>query len=166
MAFTPHAAGQRITAARLAAMTPLWSAWTPTWSTSSGSATPSYGNATVDCKYCQAGDKVDYEIEITFGSTTNFGGGGSSDNWRFSLPVTAAEAVLIAGMGEIQDGAATLRWPVRARVTTTTTIEVELAGGCYTTGTAVSSSGLIDATTPFTWANTDRILLHGSYQAA
>lgn len=165
MAFTPWAAGQRIQASQLAAMTPLWAAWTPTWSTSSGAATPSYGNATVDCKYAQSADTVLFEMEITFGTTTNFGGGGSSDNWRFSLPVTAAETVLIAGMGEIQDGTATERWPIRARITTTSVFEVELSGRNYN-NTANVSSGLIDATTPFTWASTDRILLHGHYQAA
>lgn len=165
MAFTPHAAGQRITAARLAAMTPLWSAWTPTWSTSTGSNTPSFGNASVDCKYAQAGDIVYFEMEITMGSTTNFNSGTTSDNWRFSLPVTAAETQLVAGSGEIQDGTAAERWPVRARVDTTTTFAVELVGRNYN-DTVNNSSGLVDAVTPFTWANTDRILLHGHYQAA
>lgn len=165
MAFTPWAAGQRITATKLDDMTPLWAAWTPTWTTSTGSATPAYGNATVDCKYAQSGDTVFFELEITFGSTTTFGGGTTADNWRFSLPVTAAETVLIAGMGEIQDGASTERWPVRARISTTTAFEVELSGRNYN-DTANNSSGLIDAVTPFTWANTDRILLHGHYQAA
>lgn len=165
MAFAPWAAGQRITASRLASMTLTWSAWTPTWSTSTGASTPSFGNATIDCKYAQSADAVLFELEITFGSTTNFGGGGTSDNWRFSLPVTAAESVLIAGMGEVQDGAATTRWPVRARLTTTTTIEVELCGRAYD-DTAGVSSGLVDAATPMTWASGDRILLHGHYQAA
>lgn len=165
MVFTPWAAGQRITAARLAAMTLTWSAWTPTWSTSTGVNTPSFGNATIDCKYAQSADAVFFEFEITMGSTTSFGGGGSADNWRFSLPVTAAETVLIAGMGEIQDAVATTRWPIRARLTTTTTIEVELCGRAYD-DTAGVSSGLVDATTPMTWANTDRLLLHGHYQAA
>lgn len=165
MAVTQWLAGQRITADRMNEMLPRWSAWTPTWTTSSGSATPSYGNATVDCKYAQSGDVVYFEMEITFGSTTNFNGGTSADNWRFSLPVTAAESQLIAGSGEIQDGAATERWPVRARVDTTTTFEVELVGRNYN-NTANANSGLIDAVTPFTWASTDRILLHGHYQAA
>lgn len=165
MAFAPWASGQRILASRLAAMTPLWAAWTPTWSTSTGSATPSYGNATVDCKYAQSGDVVFFEMEITMGSTTSFGGGTTADNWRFSLPVTAAETQLIAGMGEIQDGGSAERWPVRARIDTTTTLAVETSGRNYN-DTVNNSSGLIDAVTPFTWANTDGIRLAGHYQAA
>lgn len=173
MAFTPWAAGQRIEATKLAEMSPTWSAWTPTWTTSTGSNTPSYGNATVDCKYAQSADTVFYDFEIIFGSTTNFGGGGTSDNWRFSLPVTASESVLIAGMGEIQGASASERFPVRARLTTTTTFEVELCGGAYNNITG-NSSGLVDAATPFgasstgstAWGTSFRILLHGHYQAA
>lgn len=165
MAVSPWRAGNRITATRLGQMLPRWAAWTPTWTTSTAAATPSFGNATLDCKYAQSGDAVLYEMEITFGSTTNFGGGGVNDNWRFSLPVTAGEAVLICGMGEIQDGTAPERWPIRGRITTTTTMEIELSGRNYN-NTANASSGLIDAITPFTWGNGDRILMHGHYQAA
>lgn len=165
MAVAAWRAGERITASRLGEITPLWAAWTPTWTTSTGAATPSYGNAVVDCKYAQTGDVVFFEAEITFGTTTNFGGGGTGDNWRFSLPVTASEAVLIIGMGEIQDGTAAERWPIRGRLTTTTTMELELSGRNYN-DTAGASSGLIDAITPMTWASTDRILMNGHYQAA
>lgn len=165
MAVAAWRAGERITAGRLNEITQIWAAWTPTWTTSTGAASPSYGNATIDCKYAQSGNTVFFEMEITFGTTTNFGGGGANDNWRFSLPVTAAEAVLIAGMGEIQDGTAPERWPIRGRITTTTTMELELSGRNYN-NTANVSSGLIDATTPFTWASTDRFLMHGHYQAA
>lgn len=163
MAFTPHKAGERITASMLAAMTPLWSAWTPTWTAVSG--TPSFGNATVDCKYAQSGDVVFFEMEITFGTTSTFGDALNTANWSFSLPVAASEAQLIAGMGEIQDGAAAERWPVRARIATTTTFQVELSGRNYN-DTAGANNGIIDAVTPMTWASTDRILLHGHYQAA
>ena len=142
--------------------------------TSSGSNTPSFGNATIDCKYSQSGDVVFFEMEITFGGTTNFGGGGTSDNWRFSLPVTAAESQLIAGMGEIQGASSNERWPVRARIDTTTTLQLELSGGEYSNDTG-NSSGLVDTATPFgalnsggstAWASGFAIRLHGHYQAA
>lgn len=173
MAFTPWAAGQRITATKLGQMSPTWSSWTPTWSTSTGASTPSYGNATIDCKYSQGCDNVYFEFEITFGSTTNFGGGSTSDNWRFSVPVTASETALIAGMGEIQGSSAAERYPIRARLTSTTVFEVELSGRAFNNETP-NSNGLIDAATPFgagnsvstAWASGFRILLHGHYQAA
>jgi hypothetical protein len=173
MAVTTWNAGARITAARLNEMLPVWSAWTPSWTTSTGSNTPSFGNATVDCKYAQTGDVVLYEMEITFGSTTSFGGGTTADNWRFSIPVTASEAVLIAGMGEIQGSSASERYPVRARLTTTTTMEIELVGRAFNNETP-NSNGLIDAATPFgasnsvstAWASGFIIRMHGHYQAA
>lgn len=173
MAVTAWRGGQRLEADRLNLMLPRWTAWTPTWSTSSGAATPSYGNATVDCKYAVDGDVILFEMEITFGSTTNFGGGGSSDNWRFSLPVTAAETQLIAGMGEIQGSSAVERYPCRPRVTTTTNFEIELSGRSFNNETP-NANGLIDAVTPFgpantvstAWASGFSIRLNGHYQAA
>ncbi len=164
MAFTQWAAGARITAAKLAAMSPTWSAWTPTWTTVSGTA-PAYGNATVDCKYAQSADTVFFEMEITFGSTSTFGDAVNTANWRFSLPVTAAETQLISGMGEVQGSSTPERWPVRARVDTTTTFQVECSGRNYN-NTANTNSGIVDAVTPLTWASTHRILLYGHYQAA
>jgi hypothetical protein len=146
-------------------MLPVWAAWTPTWTTTSGLNTPSFGDAAIDSKYAQTGDVVLYELSIIFGSTTNFGGGTTTDNWRFSLPVTAGETQGIIGMGEIQDGAAVERWPIRGRIDTTTTLLLELSGRNYN-DTANNSFGVIDAVTPHTWASNDRILLHGHYQAA
>lgn len=165
MAVEQWLAGHRMTANRMNAITARWAAWTPTWSTSTGSNTPTFGNATVDCKYAQSGDVVFFEMEITMGSTTNFNSGTTADNWRFSLPVTAAETQLVSGSGEIQDGAATERWPVRSRVDTTTTMAIELVGRNYN-NSANNSSGVVDAVTPFTWASTDRIVLTGHYQSA
>lgn len=165
MAVTPWRGGMRMTADRLNEMLAVWSTWTPTWTTSTGADTPSYGNATVACKYAQTGDAVLFSMSITFGGTTNFGGGGGSDNWRFSLPVTSNEAFLIHGMGEIQSTGSAERWPVRVRLTSTTVMEIELSGRNYN-NTANASSGLIDAVTPFTWASGSAIRLNGHYQAA
>jgi hypothetical protein len=173
MGVTPWQAGQRITAARLNQITPTWSSWTPTWTTSTGANTPSIGNATVSGSYCQTGDVVFFRLEITFGTTTSFGGGGSSDNWRFSLPVTASTTALIVGSAEAQDTAtggtpSAARYPMRCRLTATTDLEFETTGGSTGAagGYAATSVGLIDAVTPFTWASTDSIRAFGHYQAA
>jgi hypothetical protein len=146
-------------------MLPVWAAWTPTWTATAGTA-PAYGNATVDCKYAQSGDVVFFEMEITFGSTTTFGTAANTSNWRFTLPVTAGETQLIAGYGEVQDGADSAeRWPIRARVVATTDLSLETSGRNYN-DTANTNNGLIDPVTPLTWADGDRFLLHGHYQAA
>jgi hypothetical protein len=173
MGVTPWQAGQRITAARLNQITPRWSAWTPTWTTSTGANTPSYGNASISGAYCQTGDVVFFRLEVTFGTTTSFGGGGTSDNWQFSLPVTASTTALIVGGGEAQDSAtggtpSGNRIPLRCRLTSTTALELETSGGAtgFAGGYAATATGLIDAATPFTWASTDSIRVFGHYQAA
>ena len=168
MAVAAWKAGEDITAARLAAITPIWASWTPTWTTSTGANTPSFGNATITASYCQTGDLVSYRMEITFGSTTSFGGGGASDNWRFSIPVTAASTANVVGYGDGQDssvGGSLGRVGLRVRLTTTTTFELEIAAG-RPDATAVTSGGLVDAVSPWTWANTDIIRIFGQYQAA
>lgn len=168
MAITAWTAGQRITADRLNDITPIWASWTPTWTTSTGANTPSFGNATVTGTYCQTGDIVFFRLEITFGSTTNFGGGGSSDNWRFSIPVTASATATVVGFGEGQDtsvGGSLGRAGLRARLTTTTTFELEVSTG-RPDAVAIANGGLIDAVSPWTWANTDIIRFFGQYQAA
>lgn len=168
MAFTAWTAGQRITAARLNSMSPTWSSWTPTWTTSTGANTPSFGNATVTGSYAQAADVVFFRLEVTFGSTTSFGGGGTGDNWRFSIPVTAAATSNITGYGEAQDtsvGGSLGRLGLRARLTTTTTFEMEVSTG-RPDAVAILNGGLMDALSPWTWANTDIIRFFGHYQAA
>ena len=171
--YEPWQPGMRLTATRLRSISPTWADWVPVWTTSTGANTPSLGNATVVARYAQSALKVSFRMEITFGTTTNFGGGGSSDNWRFSLPVAAAGTQLIAGYGEAQDSAtggtpSSLRVPLRPRLTTTTTLELETSGGAtgFAGGYAATPNGLIDAVSPFTWANTDTIRVFGEYEAA
>jgi hypothetical protein len=168
MAFTPWAAGERITAARLNEISPTWSTWTPVWTTDSGVATPSFGNANIIARYTQTADLVVCRLEITFGSTTNFGGGGAGDNWQFSLPVTAATTSLINGYAEAQDAAtggspSQARYPHRPRLVSTTQLMFD-ATGAPTTGENVSQ-GVMDAVSPFVWAANDAIRAIFLYEA-
>jgi hypothetical protein len=165
MPFSQWQAGQIVTADALAAISPTWDDWQPVWTTSTGSATPSFGDATITARYAQSADTVWYRLEITFGATTNFGGGGTGDNWRFSLPVTAASTMLITGMGEIQFTSQIERIPVRCRLHTVTDLVLELSGRNYN-DTANNSSGLVDAVTPWTWASGNAIRMAGTYEAA
>jgi hypothetical protein len=168
MAVAAWKAGEDITAARLAAITPIWASWTPTWTTSTGVNTPSFGNATVTGSYCQAGDAVMFRLEITFGTSTTFGGGGSGDNWRFSLPVTAAATANVVGFGEAQDtsvGGSLGRVGLRVRLTTTSVMELEVATG-RPDAVALLNGGLVDAISPWAWASTDIVRIFGQYQAA
>ena len=168
MAFEPLLPGMILNQARLASISPTWQDWTPVWTTSSGANTPSLGNATVTARYAQSALTVFYRMTIVFGSSTSFGGGGSSDNWRFSCPVTAAAISDAVGSGEAHDVsvANTLgRLGLRVRLTTTTTFELEVSSG-RVDAVAVTSGGLIDAVSPWTWANGDIVRIWGSYEAA
>jgi hypothetical protein len=173
MAFEVWQPGMIMTEERLASISPTWQDWTPVWTTATGNNTPSVGNATITARYAVAARTVYWRLEIAFGSTTNFGGGTAADNWRFSLPVTAAATQLIAGYGEAQDTAtggtpSSLRIPLRPRLTTTTTLELETSGAAtgFAGGYAATSVGLIDSATPFTWANGDFVRAFGNYEAA
>ena len=168
MAVAAWRAGERITAGRLNEITAIWAAWTPTWTTSTGANTPSFGNAAITAMYSRTGNNVAFRMEITFGTTTSFGGGGVNDNWRFSLPVTANDLALVAGYGELQDtsaGSSLGRVGARVRLTTVTTLELEVGTG-RPDAVAITNSGLVDAVSPWTWANTDTIRVFGQYQAA
>ncbi|MFK0124876.1 hypothetical protein ACIQSP_16365 [Streptomyces nigra] len=167
MPFEPWQPGMILNEARLASISPTWQDWTPVWTTSTGANTPSFGNAVISARYAQSALTVYYRLEIAFGTTTNFGGGGSSDNWRFSLPTPAAATTLIAGWGEISDASAGLgsRMGVRPRLTTTTTLEIEMASARIDAA-AAAGVGLIDAASPWAWASSDTIRIFGEYEAA
>lgn len=127
-----------------------WTSYTPAW-TGSGS-NPVIGNGTIVGQYRATGKTIDYFINILAGSTTTFGTG----TYSFSLPVTAASSVSYHPMGVaiVRDGSAAplVRFPGHS--TTTTVLLIDVAGT------------IVAATVPFTFANGDRIMLRGSYEAA
>lgn len=165
MAISPWFAGEKITAAKLNAITPTWSSWTPAWSTTTGSATPNIGNGVYNCLYMQAGDLVNALFEVSFGSTTSFGGGGGADNWQWTLPVPAASAYPIVGAGEIHHTSGTSRLVVRSRVISTTHFCFEVASG-RVDYVALVGSGIIDAVTPWTWTSSGAVRATLTYRAA
>ncbi|MGA6223462.1 hypothetical protein ACPESV_24390 [Streptomyces umbrinus] len=179
MAVEAPRAGMRLTAARWDAITARWTAWTPVWTTSTGLNTPSFGNATLDCSYCRTGDLVVGRFEIIFGSSTNFGAAPtSSDNWRFSLPVTGASIQTSIGTAELLKST-DKRHTARVRMTTTGVFELELSSGApdglNTTadGAVGGGKGLVDSLGPWsagagstTWASGYAIRGNFTYQGA
>lgn len=75
MSFVDWQAGMQITASRLRDITPELTKWSPTWTTSTGANSLSFGNATVVAEYMEFGQLCIGRLEITFGTTANFGGG-------------------------------------------------------------------------------------------
>jgi hypothetical protein len=143
-----------------------WSTWTPTWSTTTGVHSPSFGNATVDCRYVRIGRTILFYMNISFGSTTNFGTSATTtDNWQFSLPVTARATGVPIASGGYFVGSQTKATSALAQTNSTTTMSLYVAGG--DTGNSASiNGGLVDSLSPFTWAANDQLNLIGQYEAA
>lgn len=141
-----------------------WLTYTPVWTTNTGVGTPSLGNAVVDCRYFKIGRKVDVKFEIAFGSTTNFGTGGTGDNYRFTLPVSSARTGDSLGFVELtQDGSNIVIG--RAKGSTSTTFSVVLSTG-RPNSVAFNNIGDIDAVTPWLWANGHTIKGNLVYESA
>lgn len=142
-----------------------WTSWTPTWTTTTGSATPSFGNATVDCKYVKIGRTVHFRMNITFGSTTNFGSSpSSSDNWLFSMPVAAPASGVPVGYVSMWVGSLTKATAGLAHLNSTTQIILYTGSGNVDNSTL--AGGIADSVSPLTWANGDRLSVIGSYETA
>lgn len=155
MTYAPPLAGQRITADMLEDMVGQWTDYTVTW-TSSGTA-PAIGNGTLTGRYCVIGDTVHFSIKLTGGSTTTWGTG----NYSFSLPVTAAATADHVGtvfVGDDSVGAAGYSLGVAFTGTSATTVQG------YTGNEGGASA--ISNTNPQTFATSDRIWIHGTYEAA
>lgn len=131
-----------------------WNTFTPAWTTSTGVNTPSYGNAVLDCKWKRRDRSIIVKYEIVFGTTTNFGGGGAGDNWRFSVPITGSDTHQVTGFFEMNQSTGR-RCIARGRMTTTGVVELEVSSGAPD-GVAVGT-GIADALTPWTWASGNAI---------
>jgi hypothetical protein len=115
----------------------------------------------------KVGRKVEVRFEITFGTTTTFGNTGTSDNWQFSLPVTAARSGDSLGFVELH-GASGSNGVVcmgRARTISTTTFAIGIATPRVDLS-AIGNTGDIDAVSPWTWASTHSIKGNLVYESA
>lgn len=132
-----------------------WTSFTPTW-TSSGT-NPSLGNGTLAGRWTQVGKRVDFTIVLTSGSTTTYGTGV----WQFgNLPfsqVTLGGRLWVPAMAT--DISAGGRYVCYA---------YWLNSGAITLQTTSSGPAMVnvDATTPFTWASGDQMVVNGSLEVA
>ena len=112
---------------------------------------PAIGNGTITSRYKRYGKTVLFAVDLTMGSTSTFGSG----YWRIGLPITALAQVPYLGCGLTFDSSVgTARTPA--------------AMGLESTTVAVfyGSNGLVTATTPFTWAQSDQLRGAILYEAA
>lgn len=149
-------AGEVVTAAllnthlrdNLKAVGDAWTTYAPTWTG------VTVGNGTVDARYSQYGKTVHFFIQITWGSTTSFTG-----NQQVTAPVAARAGTT---------------WAHRCDYVDTGSGRVighgEHSGSniilYVTSATAGAYERQISPTIPFTWANTDVLIVHGTYETA
>jgi hypothetical protein len=132
-----------------------WTAYTPVWT--AASVNPVIGNGTIEGYYKVIGKTCFVRGNVAMGSTTTFGSG----EWYISMPFTASHADAILMTANLLDNGtawynATMNG-ARAGFTTKAPIQYQAAGG---------TANDVNATQPFTWANTDRFLWNGSYEIA
>lgn len=125
-----------------------WTSYTPAW-TATGTA-PAVNNGSITGSYISVGKLTIGKLKLTLGSTSTVGTG----SYRFSLPVTAADASLYAiGSGFVDDASGSV-YAVGARLITTTTCAL------------FQSPGTIGATSPVVPANGDVYTIEFAYEAA
>jgi hypothetical protein len=132
-----------------------WIPYTPSWT--AASVNPVIGNGTIEGYYKVIGKTCFVRGNIAMGSTTTFGSG----EWYVSMPFTASHADAILMTAQLLDNGsawynATLNG-ARAGFNFKTAIQYQSTGG-----TALD----VNATQPFTWANSDRFLWNGSFEIA
>lgn len=152
-------AGRRVRASELNTLadqidsltSPPWTSYTPAWS-SSGTV-PAIGNGTITGRYRRPAnaDEIDVEIRIVMGSTTTYGTGF----WTVTMPVnpSATSQNMALGIAYFDDTGTLTRM-----------------GGCRFNGNLLifdhSTLGVVGATVPHTWANTDVLRAKIRYQPA
>lgn len=131
-----------------------WQSWTPTF----GNFTA--GSATITGKYIQIGKTVHFRLVVVLSSSTM----GTSIN--FTIPVTAADygystnPVPVGHAMLTDQGVAD--YPAQVELTSTTVAQLVQFGA----STALVTRSAITSTSPFTWGNTDKFAVTGTYEAA
>lgn len=143
-----------------------WVSWTPAWTTSSGSNSPSYGNAVLNCAYTKIGRTVMFRMNITFGSTTNFGAAPTTgDNWNFSLPVAATASAITVGHWTGRPASSTSVMGSLSTASSGTVLQLNIDTGSPN-ATAITNTGVVDSLSPFTWASTNTLTATGFYETS
>lgn len=145
--------------------------WTPTWSTSTGLHTPSYGNASVAAEWFRYGRLISFFVQVTFGSTTNFGTSATTaDNWILSLPAGMTAAANFTTANPLPCGAGVAAQSVSATAPIQITIDpggtnfvLNLAGG-RVDGTSITNNGVVDSLSPWIWAANNVVRFSGQVE--
>jgi hypothetical protein len=136
----------------LAVGTP-WTTWTPTL------VNLTLGDGSLTARYTQIGKTVFFNIVFILGSTSSV-----AANSTISLPVTASSSInanTAIGSSLLKDANVGEYIGLTRFLSTTTIRPVTLQGNV-----AFVTAASISDTSPFTWTNTDRMVITGTYEAA
>lgn len=139
-----------------------WNNHTPAWTTSTGLHTPAFGNAGVFFTWTRVARLIICQFEFIMGSSTFYNGGGTTDNWRWSLPVNSAGTYSCVGFADAQN-ATDHRVTCRVTLPTNNTFSLDVCSGAVD-GVALDNGGLVDTQTPWAWGNTANYVMRGSFQ--
>jgi hypothetical protein len=127
-----------------------WTTWTPSYTNLT------LGNGTEVAEYLVIGDLVHVRYLLTWGSTTSITG-----NVSISLPVTASTSIDDPDIGGGLMGNAMLFDTSAVKPILGTPFQISSTQFRITpnieTGSYVNGGGVMQATTPFTWATTDNV---------
>jgi hypothetical protein len=134
-----------------------WTSYTPTLTNIT------LGNGTRTGRYLQIGKTIDFQVKITFGSTTSI----TATNANITLPVTAQAGNWVSTDAGGYDDSANLWYPLAI-------MTAAGGGGASTTAFIIKTwpnpAGAnlvtINATVPFTWITNDILVASGRYEAA
>jgi hypothetical protein len=132
----------------LTALTEQWEPYVPSLTNIT------QGNGVLSASFIQVGKFVTYRFGFTFGSTSVFTGTIS-----FGVPVTPLDANWAGAAFLFDSSTAANRQPAILNGTTTST-------QIHSAGIGGGGSGVVNATSPFTWAVGDVIKGSATYEAA
>lgn len=144
--------------------TGTWTSWTPVWTSVNGTSTPALGNAAVNCAYKVRDKLCSVQCQIAFGTTSRF---GSTDNWQFSLPPGLTARVPVAGaatLPAVMAVDAVNRCMGHATIGTAGANFYIVVDTPLVNGTQPTSTGEVDAATPWTWAAGSVLQWSGSFE--
>jgi hypothetical protein len=144
-----------LTASMVPSYEGAWISYTPSWT--AASSNPAINNGTLEGWYKIVGKTCFVRGNIAMGTTTTFGSG----EWYVSMPFTASHADAILMTANLLDnGSAWYNAVVngaRAGFNYKAPLQFQTSSG---------TANDVNATQPFTWANSDRFLWNGSYEIA
>jgi hypothetical protein len=150
----PFTAGQVLTAAQMNGIGEAATAFTPTYA----ATTYTRGNGTTIAYYMRVNKLIYVYVQETLGTTSSVGAGGITMN----LPITASRTNSVQlAPSRIDDTGTNFFFGVTIPDSTTTVgLVLQKSSGTYV------DVAFINATTPFTWASTDKFTLSFVYEAA